>query len=116
MDAPLTDLVYLERFCKGDRSRMEKYIRMYLSGAPDLFEKMNSALAAQDGESLAVAAHSARPQVNYMGAQKLFDLLTVLEQQARADGASTCHALVKDAIDLNDKVMAELRARPGHGD
>jgi HPt (histidine-containing phosphotransfer) domain-containing protein len=115
MDAPLTDLAYLERFCKSDRARMEKYIQMYLIGAPDLFEKMNSALAAQDGESLAVAAHSARPQVNYMGAQKLFDLLTALEQQARADGASACHALVKEAMDLNEKVMAELRGRSGHG-
>ena len=28
MDAPLTDLGYLERFCKGDRQRMERYIAM----------------------------------------------------------------------------------------
>lgn len=115
MEAPLTDLAYLERFCKGDRSRMEKYVRMYLAGAPELFAKMDAALAAQDGESLAVAAHSARPQVNYMGAQKLFDLLTTLEQLARAEGAAACRALVKEAVDLNEKVMAELREQPGHG-
>ncbi len=116
MDAPLSDLAYLERFCKGDRARMEKYLRMYLEGAPGLFARMGDALAAQDGEALAVAAHSARPQVNYMGAQKLFDLLTTLEEKARGEGASACHALVKEATVLNEKVMAELRARPGHGD
>ena len=47
MDAPLSDLAYLERFCKGDRARMEKYIRIYLAGAPELFAKMDAALAAQ---------------------------------------------------------------------
>lgn len=114
MDAPLTDLAYLERFCKGDRGRMEKYIAMYLQGAPDLFAKLNSALSEGDAEALAVSAHSIRPQVNYMGAQRLFDMLTTLEQRARSEGAAACAALVNEVHDLNEKVMAELQARPGH--
>ncbi len=109
-----TDLGYLERFCKGDRSRMEKYIGMYLQGAPDLFTRLQALQAAGDGEGLAVAAHSLRPQVNYMGAQGLFDLLTSVEQQARAEGAAACADQVTEALALNEKVMAELRAQPGH--
>lgn len=114
MDAPLTDLAYLERFCKGDHGRMEKYIAMYLQGAPGLFEKLRDALAAGDSETLAVSAHSLRPQVNYMGAQRIFDLLTDLEQRARAEGAPACTALVEEVLGLNEKAMAELRSRPGH--
>jgi HPt (histidine-containing phosphotransfer) domain-containing protein len=109
-----TDLTYLERFCKGDRSRMEKYVRMYLQGATGLFAKLTDALAADDGEALAVSAHSLRPQVNYMGAQALFELLTSIEQRARAEGAAACADQVARALALNEKVMAELRAQPGH--
>lgn len=105
------DLAYLERFCKGDRSRMEKYIRMYLQGAPDLFANLNVLVVAGDGEGLAVAAHSIRPQVNYMGAQALYDLLSILEQVARAEGAAACVAHVNEALALNEQVMAALRAQ-----
>lgn len=113
LDAPLTDLGYLERFCKGDRQRMEKYILMYLQGAPGMFARFSTALAVHDAEALAISAHSLRPQVNYMGAQRLFDMLTDLEQRARSEGAAACAGLVGQVLDLNEKVMAELRSRPG---
>ncbi len=109
-----TDLGYLERFCKGDRTRMEKYIRMYLEASPGLFAQLRERQAGGDAEALAVSAHSLRPQVNYMGAQHLFDLLTSIEQQARGEGAAACADTVKVALDLNENVMAELRSALGH--
>ncbi len=109
-----TELGYLERFCKGDRSRMEKYIRMYLDASPGLFAQLRERQAADDAEALAVSAHSLRPQVNYMGAQRLFDLLTTIEQRARTEGAVACAAQVTEASDLNEIVMAELRCALGH--
>ena len=111
---PLTDLSYLERFCKGDRSRMEKYIRMYLEASPGLFAQLQGRLSIGDAEAMAVSAHSLRPQVNYMGAQELFDLLTAIEQRARTEGANACSEQVADALGLNEKVMAELRSALGH--
>ncbi len=109
-----TDLGYLERFCKGDRARMEKYIRMYLEASPGLFAQLRERQAGGDAEALAISAHSLRPQVNYMGAQRLFDLLTSIEQQARGEGAAACTDAVKEALELNGMVMAELRAQSGH--
>lgn len=108
------DLGYLERFCKGDRSRMEKYIRMYLDASPGLFAQLQERLSAGDAEALAVSAHSLRPQVNYMGAQPLFDLLTAIELLARAEGAAACASQVEEALGLNAQVMAELRSALGH--
>ena len=114
MDGPLIDLAYLERFCKGDRSRMLKYIQMYLHGAPGLFAKLKELLSTGDNEGLAVAAHSLRPQVNYRGAQRIFDLLTLIEDRARTHGATACPAQVDEALGLNELVMTELRAQLGH--
>lgn len=109
-----TDLGYLERFCKGDRSRMEKYIIMYLEASPGLFGHLRDRLTAGDAEALAISAHSLRPQVNYMGAQKLYDVLTGIEHRARAEGAAACSTQVDEAFGLNEKVMAELRSALGH--
>ncbi|MBK6830927.1 MAG: Hpt domain-containing protein [Flavobacteriales bacterium] len=107
------DLEYLERFCKGDRSRMEKYIRMYLDASPGLFADLAAKAGSGDAEGLAVAAHSLRPQVNYMGAQGLFDTLTTIEGLARAEGIEGCKELVDRLPGMNAEVIAELRAAIG---
>jgi HPt (histidine-containing phosphotransfer) domain-containing protein len=110
MDLPSIDLDYLERFCKGDKGRMERYIRMYLEAAPSLFQQLMDKATEGDAEGLAIAAHSLRPQVNYMGAQRLFDLLTAIETCARQQGADACGPLVAQLPGSNEGVMAELRS------
>lgn len=104
------DLSYLERFCKGDGSRMHAYLRMYLDGAPDLFRRMEERVAADDGEGLAQVAHSLRPQVHFMGARALFELLTTLEDRARSEGAAACRALLNDASRIGEELSIEVRA------
>lgn len=104
------DLAYLERFCKGDKTRMEKYIKLYVDGAPALFDVLRSRSEAGDGEGLAVAAHTLRAQVNLMGAAHLFALLTTIEEQARAEGSAACEAHVSEALAASAQVMAELQA------
>jgi HPt (histidine-containing phosphotransfer) domain-containing protein len=108
MDVPSIDLDYLERFCKGDKGRMERYIRMYLEASPTLFEQLMDKATQSDAEGLAIAAHSLRPQVNYMGAHRLFDLLTEIESNARQQGTAICGPLVVRSLEMNALVMAEL--------
>ena len=109
MPANHIDLAYLARFCKGDRSRMERYIRMYLESVPGLFAGLVERVNADDAEGLAAAAHSLRPQVNFMGATELFDRLKDIEQLAREQGAAACTEVVSILSELNREVMAELR-------
>jgi hypothetical protein len=115
MDHPSIDLSYLSRFCKEDRSRMERYVTMYLQGSPALFTDLVAKLEAGDSEGLAMAAHSLRPQVNYMGAQQVFDLLTGIEADARAKGTAACVEAVRECQRLNEAVIAELNAWAGRG-
>lgn len=111
MEPAHIDLAYLERFCKGDQARMAKYARMYLDGAPALFAQLEERMNAGDAEGLAIAAHTLRPQVNYMGAQALFSLLTAIEEAARTHGAMACAAQVQEARACHEQVMAALRER-----
>lgn len=103
------DLGYLERFCRGDRSRMEKYIRMYIDASPGQFADLAAKVAAGDAEGLALATHSLRPQVNYMGAHHLFEALTTIEQKAREHGAAACAEEIARSQSLNERVVDELR-------
>lgn len=114
MDVPLTDLGYLERFCKCDRSRMEKYIRLYIDVSPGLFADLAVKAAAGDADGLALAAHSLRPQVNYMGAHQVFEALTTIEQKARTEGTAACAELIARLPGMNERVVDELRAALGH--
>lgn len=107
------DLGYLERFCKGDRDRMEKYIRLYLDGSPGLFANLALKAAAGDAYGLALAAHSLRPQVNYMGAHQVFEALTAIEQKARAEGVAACAELIDRLPGMNERVVEELRSALG---
>ncbi len=104
------DLAYLENFCKGDVTRMEKYIRMYLDTSPSVFAQLKEQIHAGDAETLATVAHSLRPQATFMGARSILDLLTLIEQTARANGTAACSDLVKQLIPLCEEVNTELRA------
>src|SRR5690606_800293 len=39
-----TDLSYLEKFCEGDSTKMQKYIGIFLKGAPDIIVRLQTAL------------------------------------------------------------------------
>lgn len=110
----IIDLGYLEHFCKVDRDRVEQTIRMDLEASPGLFADLALKAAAGDADGLALAAHSLRPQVNYMGAQHLFEALTAVEQKARAEGVAACAELIARSPGMNANVMAELRSALGH--
>lgn len=104
------DLAYLDRFCKGDRTRMERYVEMYLKGSSTLYEDLKSKVAAADGEGAARAAHSLRPQVNYMGATPLVERLAELENMARTGNMTTCITALDDCLSMNARLVFELEA------
>lgn len=106
----MTDLSHLERLCKGDRARMAGYIALHLAESPSLFALLEAALAAGDGQALAVAAHTLRPQANIMGGHALFDTLTRIEQLALEHGAAACAGLLDLARAQHEALLAGLQA------
>lgn len=104
------DLTYLERLYKGDRSRVEHWIRLYLEEAPALFAQLNGCVDEDDAARLIAAAHDLRPQAHYLGSSALLERLIVIGDRARSDGASACKELVNEVLALGDVVALELRA------
>ncbi len=103
------DLSFLERFCQGDRSRMAKYIRLYLAEAPALYAELQQAAGDQDAAQVAATAHNLRPMMHQMGAHRLMDLLTSVEERANEEEATAIALLVQDAMRMSTEVETALR-------
>lgn len=104
------DLSYLERFCQSDRSRMAKYIALYLAEAPAIISQLEQASAEMDATRIAASAHSMRPMMHQMGALQLMSMLTTIEERAEAEESTALTLLVKIALKLANEVDMELRS------
>ncbi|MBL7945229.1 MAG: Hpt domain-containing protein [Flavobacteriales bacterium] len=110
---PHIDLSFLERFCQGDRLRMAKYIALYLAEAPAIFAELQQGAREQDVAQVAAAAHNLRPMMHQMGAQRLMDLVTSVEERANEDETTAIALLVQDAMRMATEVETALRAELG---
>ncbi len=103
------DLTELESLCKGDRSRMEKYIKFYLDSSSNQFEALSKLARQGDYETLADAAHGMRPQVLYMGASELYDLLKRIELSAKSNDLNSVLEFTDEAVLINEALKTELK-------
>lgn len=110
MTTRYTDLSYLERLYKGDRSRIVQWIRLYLEEAPGTFTQLSDCLQRGDSEGLAAAAHDLRPYAHYLGAPRLLDLLVAIGQRVRSTDAASTADLVQEVLVLSQCADEELRA------
>lgn len=78
----MIDLSFLQQFSGGDKAKMSKYIGMFLKSYPSALQAIDDKLAAQDWSGLRTAAHSLKPQLNYMGAKTMQELAKEIEYSA----------------------------------
>ncbi len=83
LDDEAFDLSFLRDFCNGDEAQMQHFIKKFLVQCPLEIEKLETALRAEDQEAVYHAAHSFRPQLEFVGLQAIGDLMWRLEQGAR---------------------------------
>ncbi|MBK6830913.1 MAG: Hpt domain-containing protein [Flavobacteriales bacterium] len=92
------DLSYLERLFKGDRSRMEQWVRIYLEDAPAQFRSLVECVQREDAQGLAATAHDLRPLAHYLGAKHLLELLERVGKEARGSGPAACASAVDELM------------------
>jgi len=99
----MIDLSFLEKFTNGNTSKMKRYITMYLSTAPEIFERMNENIVQEDWSDLAINAHSIKPQTDYMGIESLKNILIEIENAVKNEEYESLKALYKKAHDIHKK-------------
>jgi len=78
------DLTFLKTFTQGDKSRMAKYINMFISGAPTLMEHLKQQIEANEWPLVRTTAHSLKTQLKYMGVESGYDLSALIEKKSEA--------------------------------
>ncbi len=78
----LTDLSFLRNLTGGNPDKMVKYLRMFLTGAPQSITQMELYALSKDWGALKQTAHALKPQLGYFGAKGSEDLVKQIEHNA----------------------------------
>ncbi len=77
------DLAYLRDFCGGDEAQVQHFIEKFKTQCPLEIERLEAALERQDREAIYQAAHSFKPQLEFVGLKETAALMLKIEQMSR---------------------------------
>lgn len=83
MAGPVTDPRFLLSFAGQDKAKQKKYIQIFLQNAPKLLEQIEQGLVEKNYESIKIAAHSLKTQLNYMGVKEELSHIFEIEQLSK---------------------------------
>jgi len=99
----MIDLSFLEKFTKGNTTKMKRYISMYLKMAPETFGRMDQNLKDKSWPELGINAHSLKPQAEFMGIRTLKELLIEIENKVNSDQLEGMEILITEAKSIHNE-------------
>lgn len=77
------DLAYLSDFCDGDEEQVRRFVQKFEAQCPLEIEKLEAAFQQQDRQAIYLAAHSFKPQLEFIGLHEAASIAASLENEAR---------------------------------
>jgi len=105
----MVDLSFLEKFTKGNTTKMKRYISMYLNTAPETFERMDQNIKDNSWSELAINAHSLKPQTEFMGIGTLKELLIEIENKVKSNQLMGIETLFTETENIYDESKVFLQ-------
>ena len=107
----ITNLEYLKEFCEGNKDQMNKYIRMFVSSAPALIEKLNTAIGQNDYAEIATQIHGYKTKWIMMGMAESKELALRIENDCRKSSPDEKSILenIESLTGQIEKAIAELQ-------
>ncbi|NUQ24139.1 MAG: response regulator [Saprospiraceae bacterium] len=85
-DGPF-DLSFLRDFCAGDEEQVQHFLQKFKAQCPLEMEQLENAFQQEDREGIYQAAHSIKPQLEFVGLTGAARIATALEQGARKEAS-----------------------------
>ncbi len=104
----MIDLSFLKKITGGDTLKIKKYISMYLSTAPEIYERMSKNVDQENWSDLALNVHFIKPQTGFMGIESLKHLLVEIEQSIIEEKYENTKSLYLKAYEVHIKSQALL--------
>ena len=105
----MVDLSFLEKFTKGDSSRIRRYIKMYLQHSPAIFEQMSQNVQEQKWRDLAISTDFIKSQGELVGILELKNLLSQIEVKVLHNNYTEIGAIFKKTNDIHIESQTSLR-------
>lgn len=99
----MIDLTFLEKLSRGDIPKIKRYISIYLSTAPGIFERMRQSVAEENWSDLALNAHSIKPQTDYIGIESLKQVLMEIEYAVIKNNYKPLPDLYQKAFSIHEE-------------
>ena len=105
----MTDLTFLKNFTGGQSDKMTKYIRMFLTGAPQNISQMELHALSKDWAGVYQTAHSLKPQLGYFGAKESEELLKQIERlSSNQTDIEKIPSMIQEFRSQFEKINSEL--------
>jgi HPt (histidine-containing phosphotransfer) domain-containing protein len=106
----LTDLTYMKAVAKGSNSFISQMLDIFISQTPGLLEGMEKALAENDWNSIARAAHKLKPNAVFVGLTEIDDAISLLERYcSEASNPDKIPALIEKIKVVSLEAIPELQ-------
>jgi len=107
---PIVDLSFLEKFTKGNKTKLNKYIDLFLQTAPKQLSALQQHLAEKNWKAVRSNAHTLKSQLRYMGIHSLSLTINAVEQSAAKEVAlDQIPAWVQEIREVCEQAFVELR-------
>ncbi len=104
----MIDLSFLEKITGGDVLKIKKYISMYLSTVPEIYELMSENVNQENWSSLASNVHFIKPQTGFMGFESLKLILIEIEHLIIEEKYESIKSLYQKAYEIHKKSQVLL--------
>ena len=106
------DLSFLYQFTNGKEYKIKRYISLYLQEAPNILKRMQQNLDDTDFSTLAINAHSLKPQAEFMGLLELKSILVSIEEKGEGKTElSKLKILLEKALRLHQQAVPKLERK-----
>jgi len=105
--APMVDWELAREVVGQDRELLLDLVNTFLGEGPETMNAIRGAIAAQDGKTLQLAAHTLKGALKTLGAKSASEAAWALEQKGKQGDTSDTEPLVAD---LQQKLDAVLQA------
>jgi len=88
---------------------LERVIGLFLENTPEIFQNIQSAISAQDGEELRAAAHSLKSSSANVGAKVLSKLCLQMEEMGKEQRLQDANALLDEMMTVLPQTCSALK-------
>lgn len=109
----LTNLIFLDKFCEGDKDLMLKYIKIFIDTAPLFIGKLKVEIEQRDYQAIAIQIHGFKIKLIMMGMKETKEFAFRIERDCKEKlNLENVRINIFKLVDDIEEAIIELKTFP----